>query len=283
MACEQGILAIQSDWANGSLDRVAIDFDGAVIDEPRQPVTTLETVADDFGHFATPGQERQLLLQPTEQIVDEWRGVDLTHGTAFLGTAASDLGLDLVKRGDAIQNFCSDRRRPTLVDVKEVSSPMRPAKRQVQGIFLPASIGQRVIAGVSVNLENALEATECLTCIFASTAWRINVDDARRIRAVPWPIVASDCPQIAGLCFATSRIEHGHCRFIAEQFGRSFQQLQHPRDDRLQRKGAAPHPIGQTGAIDLDALALQDLVLAIQRQMISIFADQDMGQHRLGG
>src|SRR6201996_8938572 len=52
MACEQSILAIQSDWANGSLDRVAIDFDGAVIEEPRQPCTALETIADDFGHFA---------------------------------------------------------------------------------------------------------------------------------------------------------------------------------------------------------------------------------------
>ena len=52
--------------ANGSLDRIAIDFDSAVIEEPRQPVTALEAVADDFGHFAALGQERQLLLQPTE-------------------------------------------------------------------------------------------------------------------------------------------------------------------------------------------------------------------------
>src|ERR1700760_2674846 len=145
MACEQSILAVQSDGANGSLDGVAIDFDGAVIDEPRQPVTTLETVADDFGHFATPGQERQLLLQPTEQIVNEWRGVGLTHGTAFLGTAATDLGLEMVKRGDPLQGLGGDRRRSAFVDIKEVSSPMGPAKSQVQGIFLPAFVGQGVI------------------------------------------------------------------------------------------------------------------------------------------
>ena len=35
-ACEQ------SDWANGPLDCVAIGFGGAVIEEPRQPVPTLE-------------------------------------------------------------------------------------------------------------------------------------------------------------------------------------------------------------------------------------------------
>src|SRR5690348_10416049 len=136
MACEQCILAIQSDGANGSLDGVAIDFDGAVIEEPRQPVTALEAVADDFGHFAALGQERELLLQPAEQIVDERRGPGLTHGAAFLGTAATDLGLDLVERGDPLQGLGGDRRRSAFVDVKEVSSPMCPAKSQVQGIFL---------------------------------------------------------------------------------------------------------------------------------------------------
>lgn len=133
MAGEQGILAVQRDGANGSLDRIVIDFDGAVIEEPRQPVTTLEAVADDFGHFAALGQERQLLLQPTEQIVDEWHGPDLTRGTTFLGTPTTELGLDLVKRGNPLQGLRSDRRRPALVDVKEVSSPMCPAGARSKG------------------------------------------------------------------------------------------------------------------------------------------------------
>src|ERR1700744_4074874 len=115
MACEQSILAIQSDWSNGSFDRVAIDFDSAVIEEPRQAATALEAIADDFGHFATLGQEWQLLFQPTEQIVDERRGLGLTHGTAFLGILTTDLGLDLVKRGDPLQGLRGDRRRPALV------------------------------------------------------------------------------------------------------------------------------------------------------------------------
>jgi hypothetical protein len=54
-------------------------------------------------------------------------------------------------------NVRSNRCRAAFVDVNEVSSPVCPAKSQLKQIFLPAFIGQGVIAGVSIHLQTPLK------------------------------------------------------------------------------------------------------------------------------
>jgi hypothetical protein len=44
---------------------------------------------------------------------------------------------------------------------------------------------------------------------------------------------------------------------------------------------AAPHPEGQDGPLDLDSLGAQHLGLPIEWKMPGVFADQDVGHHRL--
>jgi len=47
---------------------------------------------------------------------------------------------------------------------------------------------------------------------------------------------------------------------------------------RLQQGGGLADPIGQGGAIQIEPFAVEDLALAVERQVIGIFADQHMGQ-----
>ena len=49
------------------------------------------------------------------------------------------------------------------------------------------------------------------------------------------------------------------------------------------QEGSPPGPVRQDGAIEFDPLAGVDLGLAVERQVISVLADHDMGDGGLGG
>ncbi len=51
----------------------------------------------------------------------------------------------------------------------------------------------------------------------------------------------------------------------------------------LQQSGGLADPIGQGGAIQIEPLAFEDLALTIQRKMVGLFADQNMGQQARTG
>ncbi len=55
-----------------------------------------------------------------------------------------------------------------------------------------------------------------------------------------------------------------------------------PVNDGFQVERSLADPVGQDCAVQIKARPRENLALAIQRQMISIFADQHMGERRLG-
>jgi hypothetical protein len=63
---------------------------------------------------------------------------------------------------------------------------MRPA----EGKLDVAALGQRAIAGIAVNLQHACEAGEVRGRSLGLSVRRVEIDDAGRISAAPWPIVA---------------------------------------------------------------------------------------------
>jgi hypothetical protein len=54
--------------------------------------------------------------------------------------------------------------------------------------------------------------------------------------------------------------------------------LRQPVMQRLQPPAGAANPVGERRAVQLDAMAREDLRLAIERLVIAIFADQHMGE-----
>ena len=53
--------------------------------------------------------------------------------------------------------------------------------------------------------------------------------------------------------------------------------------ERRKQGGGFAHPIRQRRAIQIEPVALEDLTLAVERQMIGIFVDQHMGQQAGSG
>ena len=47
---------------------------------------------------------------------------------------------------------------------------------------------------------------------------------------------------------------------------------------RLQQRGRLADPVGQRGAVEVEAVALEDLALPVERQMVGLLAHQHMGQ-----
>ena len=111
---------------------------------------------------------------------------------------------------------------------------------------------------------------------------RVEIDHGRRIGAGPGPVVAGDRPEVAGLGPPAPRIEHRRPGLVHEQLGRALEVLEQPLVQGAELGGGAADPVRQRRAIELDALPGVDLALAIERQVVGVFADQDMGDQRLG-
>ena len=69
-----------------------------------------------------------------------------------------------------------------------------------------------------------------------------------------------------------------HFATRGEQLLRGKDVLGEPCLQRFQPPDGAANPIGQRRAIQLDALAREDLALSVERQVIAIFGDQNMGE-----
>ena len=53
-AGEERVLAIESDGPDRTLDRVGVDFDAAVVEEPREALPMRQRIADRLGELAFP-------------------------------------------------------------------------------------------------------------------------------------------------------------------------------------------------------------------------------------
>jgi len=84
-------------------------------------------------------------------------------------------------------------------------------------------------------------------------------DAAGQIGTVPWPVVAGERPQIAGLGAPRPGIEHRCRRLVHEQLARLLEQFGHARHDRRQMARRPSDPIGQDRAVEDHAAALEQL------------------------
>ena len=115
-----------------------------------------------------------------------------------------------------------------------------------------------------------------------SAARRIAIDDGGRIAAAPGPVIAGVSPELAELHALASRIEDGAACLVGEQFRRGFQDLEQARLQRSQQRRRTANPIGERGAVEIDALAAIDLRLPVQRTVIGVFRSQHVSDQVFG-
>lgn len=120
-AREERVLAIERDLPDRALDDVRVDLDAAVVEEAGEALPAREGVADGLGELTLLADEAELLLKPWLQRRDDEAASGLAGGTAFLGRAAFDVGLDLIERRDARERFRGDGRGATLREIVELA------------------------------------------------------------------------------------------------------------------------------------------------------------------
>ena len=109
-----------------------------------------------------------------------------------------------------MERLAGDWRFAAVGELIEPPSHMRPAEREAH----VALFGEGAVAGVAVDLENALEAGEMRDRLRRFAVGRVDIGDRRRVRSAPGPVVSRTGPKLAGLDAPAARIEHRRRRLV---------------------------------------------------------------------
>lgn len=132
--------------------------------------------------------------------------------------------------------------------------------------------------GITIGMHPAVEAGEVILRMLALSVAGEAIPGRRGRRPGPWPFVPGIGPEPRRLCLSSAGRQHAHRRVIGED-RRGRQDVAADRiGQRLQQGGGFADPVGQGGAVEVEAVTLEDLALAVERQMIGIFAHQHMGE-----
>lgn len=163
-----------------------------------------------------------------------------------------------------------------LMHFVELAPRMGPARRQ-----LDIAAGAKPLeAGIAVDLNDPFEPRQMSSGTLGATIRAVKVDRRRWISPAPGPLIAGIDPEPAGLGAAAAGIEHRDWGVIGEQRLRGEDMLGEPCLQRLQLPAGAADPVRQGRAVELDAVAGEDLALSVKWEMIAVFGDQDMREQR---
>src|SRR4051812_21964045 len=157
---------------------------------------------------------------------------------------------------------------------------MSPTKRQGRCVVCRAA-DQAAKPGVTVDLEQTAEAFQMGCRMLALTIFTVSVGSGGGCRSRPRTGVYSVAPQPSCLGSAAAGIQPWQGGVVGNHLGRGQNRAQNQLIQRLQPPAGASDPVAQSGTIQLDTLAGEDLRLAIQRQVVGLFVDQNVGQQRL--
>ena len=103
----------------------------------------------------------------------------------------------------------------------------------------------------------------------------------RRMRGSgPRPVIDRVAPEPPGLGLASAGLEHRQRRLVGEHLVRRQHRAEHQLIERRQPPARTSHPGTQRRTIQRDALALEHLRLAVERQRITELADHHMRDQR---
>jgi methyl-accepting chemotaxis protein len=131
-------------------------------------------------------------------------------------------------------------------------------------------------------MHEAAEAGEMVFRMLALAVAREAILGRRRRRSAPGALVAGVGPEPGGLRLAGARREHADRRVVGEDRPIVLGGREHvPADgvgQRREQRGGLADPVGEGGAVQVEPVALEDPGLAVERQVVGVLADQDMGE-----
>ena len=100
----------------------------------------------------------------------------------------------------------------------------------------------------------------------------------RRIRTKPGPFIADVGPDPCRPGVALARRLQLDRRVVGEDRRTAQNVTPDCGGQRFQQRRRLADPVRQGRTVEVNALTLEDLALPVERQMIAIFGDQDMGE-----
>ena len=95
---------------------------------------------------------------------------------------ATDFGLDLIELGDAFQPFAGNPRTVTFEDFTQLSPRVGPTIGDTERITAFARrLREPVLAGISIDLQDAIEAVQERLGMPAAATGRVKINNARRV------------------------------------------------------------------------------------------------------
>jgi hypothetical protein len=164
--------------------------------------------------------------------------------------------------------------------VEEAAAAVRPARHLGDRTGLGAGRTIELLEpGIAIRLQQAGEGRHMGRRMRAAAIGAVEVGRRRRGAPAIRSIVAHIDPEPPGLCSAEARRRNGHCRVVAMDLLGGEDMRTNGGHDRVQQPGGLSNPIAQCRAIEFQTLPGIDVALPIERQVIAVFRDQQMGQH----
>ncbi|MHC2354713.1 hypothetical protein ACVMB3_004234 [Sinorhizobium meliloti] len=244
-----------------------------------------QAVTEGARQIALARNTGQLRFSPDAQGFDLCCAVLLTSSKADIGRLACNVALDVVKRADTVESLARDLGFVRGPDIMEVTSPMRPAGRFPEAAYAVRSwLIKLPIAFVAVSLKDAACLPEVTVDVLFLPVGSKVVDRSRWSSARPGTLIADIGPDPALLhAFAQPlipkrTIEHPDRGVVGMEKVTAHDHRLDPLNQRLEHLHGATAPIDQRAVRNVGAHAGEDLVQAIQRQVIVELRDQNVSQ-----
>ena len=222
---------------------------------------------------------RELHGKPDLQVVEDRGRMCLAKFDPYIWRRASGLFLDGIELRDPADGLFCDGGTLRAVDVDELAPDMGHA-----GDLADRSGPIEILEpGIAVGVHPAAEASEVILGVLTFPISREPIPGGGRGRAIPGAFVAGIGPEPCRLGLSRAGGEHADRRVVGED--RLGRQDMTPDGigEGFQQGGGLADPVGQCRAIQIEAFAVEDLALAVERQVVGILADQDMGQETRAG
>ena len=189
---EQEVLAADGDGTHGSLGRIVVDPDAAIVEEQRESVPSIEAIADGLGQVALARDLSEPLLGPAFEGVDQRPGFVLAHSLANIGGLAREGPLDIVEGADLVECLLGDLRLRSFPDIVEIAPEMGPAGGfpDLSDAGYEVRLVKLAEAGIGSGLQDAGKARQMGLGMNALAIGREEVGRRRRVVAGKGRVVA---------------------------------------------------------------------------------------------
>jgi hypothetical protein len=276
---EQGVLASQCDRAHRAFDGIGVELGTSIIEEQCQSVPMVQSVTNRLGQSGSAGEPGEQPGEPRMHRFDQRTGLLPARAQSFVGGPATDVRLDRVESGDPAQSLFGDRRLRGDLNVVKLPPCMRPTEGEFDRFTVTSNANE---ASIAVGLQQTPEAFQVARRMLALAVLAVNIRGSGMARAAPRPGIDRIAPEPSGLGLSATRIKHRQCRVVGEHMRRVQHRAQQQFVQRRQPPTGGADPVAERGTIQCHPGAGEDLGLAVERQVVAVFVDNDMREQSLG-